>query len=103
MPQDPDVRQIDPRESDERPPVVLGAELAKARAAEARHREVAPGTSPLAAVEYDASWGEVSLFRFVESPRDETIRRFVDRCRGLGPNKRAEVRSSLTMDDFYTL
>src|SRR5262249_18233339 len=103
MPQDPDARPIDPRESDERPPVVLGAELAKATAAEARHREAALGPSPLGGVEYDASRGEVSLFRFVESPTDEIILRFIDECRRLGSNERAEVRSSLTMEDFYTL
>ena len=103
MPQDPGARPIDPRESDERPPVVLGAELAKATAAEARHREAALGPSPLAGVEYDASRGEVSLFRFVESPTDEIILRFIDEYRHLGSNERAEVRSSLTMEDFYTL
>lgn len=103
MPQDPDGHPIGPEDSDERPPVVLGAELAKASAAEARHREAAHGPSPLAGTEYEASRGEGDLFRFVESSQDDKVLRFIEYWRRLDPGERAEVRSSLTMDDFYTL
>jgi hypothetical protein len=103
MSQDHGGRSLDPDEPDERPPVALGVEMAKARGAEARHRETAHAPSPLAGVRYDLVLGEGDLFRFVESSRDEAILQCVHYCRGLDPRERAEVRSSLTMDDFYTL
>src|SRR5262249_6218694 len=103
MPQDHDGRPFDPDKHDERPPVLLGAELANAKAVEARHREATPAPSPLVGVRYDLAPGEGDLFRFVESSRDEVILRFIHYCRGLDPGERAQVRSSLRMDDFYTL
>jgi len=103
MPQDHDGRPFDPDKHDERPPVVLGAELANAKAVEARHREATPAPSPLVGVRYDLAPGEGDLFRFVESSRDEVILRFIHYCRGLDHGERAQVRSSLTMDDLYTL
>ncbi|HYM14883.1 MAG TPA: hypothetical protein VEZ14_04940 [Dehalococcoidia bacterium] len=85
------------------PTFVIGQELADAAAVEARHRLRDRTPSLLAGVAYDASRGEADLFRFIASPVDDVIERFVVRCAAIDAPERARVRSALTQDDFYTL
>lgn len=81
-------------------PVVIGAEMAAARAAETRHHAAPHGPSPLVGVAYQ---GELSLLRFTAAAADEFIDGFVDLFAASGREDRAHQRSTLTMDDFYTL
>lgn len=89
---------------DNRDPIVLGSQMANARAVEEAHRESRPGVpSPLAGVRYDRSAGEGDLTRFVESPKDDDIRSLVEAWHRSGVENFAMVRDSLAMEDFYTL
>jgi hypothetical protein len=74
-----------------------------ARAAEARHRAEPHGPSPLAGVAYQPRAGELSLLHFADTPKDALIDEFVDRFAASSGEDRAQQRSSLTMDDFYTV
>jgi hypothetical protein len=80
-------------------PVVLGAELAAARAAQRRH--VPAGPSPLAGVAYPPGSGE--LWRWVERDEDATVAEFLRSYAAAGGPARVAARSSLDMDDLYTL
>jgi hypothetical protein len=62
-------------------PVVIGGQMAAARAAEARHQAEPHGPSPLAGVAYEPAAGELSLLHFARTPKDELIDGFVD-CLG---------------------
>lgn len=85
-------------------PVVLGAELARARAAEAAHRgEEGGGRSPLAGVGYDPGRGELSLADFALSPADDILGQFIEQAAGRDAAGLARIRAALTMGDFYTL
>lgn len=79
--------------------VFLGMELAVARVADELHRVTAAGPSPLRDVSYPAAAGV--LWRWVDATQDAAVWAFV-RAYTMEAD-RARVRSSLTMDDFYTL
>jgi hypothetical protein len=81
-------------------PFVIGAQMAAAREAEARHQAEPHGPSPLAGVAYEQG---LSLIRFTQVPADEMIDEFVGRFAVSSGQDRAWLRSALTMDDFYTL
>jgi hypothetical protein len=59
--------------------------------------------SPLAGVAYDLSSGAHDLHRWVDSPVDEPVARFVSAYDELGPDEARQARAALTMDDLYTL
>src|SRR5216684_4543530 len=84
-------------------PVVIGGQMAAARAAEARHQAEPHGPPPLAGVAYEPAAGELSLLHFARTPKDELIDEFVDRFAASSGEVRAQQRSSLTMGDFYTV
>jgi hypothetical protein len=79
--------------------VFLGMELAVARVAEELHRVSASGPSPLRDVAYPGA--AAVLWRWVDATQDADVWAFVRAYTGTAD--RARVRSSLTMDDFYTL
>ena len=79
--------------------VFLGMELAVARAAQQLHRVSASGPSPLRDVSYPGA--AAVLWRWVHATQDAAVWTFVRAY--TGPVDHARVRSSLTMDDFYTL
>jgi hypothetical protein len=82
----------------------IGREMADAIDAETEHRKVhGKGASPLHGIAYDPGRGEVYLHRFVDSPVDEEVRKFVSSYSALDAESMAGVRASLTMDDLYTL
>jgi hypothetical protein len=82
-------------------PLVLGAELARPAAADGRHRAREAQPSPLGSVRY--AWDAVNLWRWVDAPQDGELSAFATTYAGLDSAERARARSSLTMDDFYTL
>jgi hypothetical protein len=84
-------------------PLALGAQMAAALAAEARHQAEAPDRSPLAGIGYDPTRGELNLLDFAEVSQDDAIDGFVDTFAAADPDERMQLRSSLTMDDFYTV
>jgi hypothetical protein len=96
---------VHPSDSErERREFEIGRQMADAADAEERHRRERPGlASPLAGVAYDPSSGAFDLHRWVDSPVDETVARFVAAYGELEPEEAAEARAALTMDDFYTL
>lgn len=79
--------------------IFLGMELAVARVAEELHRVTASGPSPLRDVEYPSAAGV--LWRWVDAHQDAAVWTFIRAY--AGSVDRARVRSSLTMEDFYTL
>jgi hypothetical protein len=79
--------------------VFLGLDLAVAQVAEELHRVTASGPSPLRDIAYPSR--AAVLWRWVDAPEDATVWAFVRAYSGI--DDRAKVRSSLTMDDFYTL
>ncbi|HEY7225720.1 MAG TPA: hypothetical protein VH561_19255 [Micromonosporaceae bacterium] len=79
--------------------VVLGAELAAARAAEQRH--VASGPSPIGAARYGP--GAWHLWRWTESTVDDTIAAFVRSFVAATTEQRSTLPACLTMDDLYTI
>jgi hypothetical protein len=91
-----------PRDPQERPPVVLGQQLADARAAEERHRERHPDTvSPLPETRYRGH--EFDLLLFVDSPLDEVIEALCRRFAAADEPERDRLRAALTTDDLYKL
>jgi hypothetical protein len=92
-------------DDDEEPLVlVLGAEMARAAAAETIHRaEEDRAPSPLAGVGYDGRRSEFSLDEFAASPRDHVVGQFVEQAIGQDFIGRSQIRAALRMDDFYTL
>jgi hypothetical protein len=83
--------------------LVIGGQMAAARAAEARHQAEPRPRSPLAGVAYDPAGRELSLLHFASTATDEIIDEFVDRFAAASGGERALQRSSLTMGDFYTV
>jgi hypothetical protein len=83
--------------------VVIGVQMAAARAAEAHHQAEPHPRSPLAGVAYDPAARELNLLHLAPTPKDELIDEFVDRFAASGGEERALQRSSLTMGDFYTV
>lgn len=95
-------RQTTPPD-DEHATIVLGAELAAARAREAEVRAAHPDlTSPVARM-YDFWAGETDLARFVDSPTDAHVSHVVDRSLRSSDDARDRLRASLTLDDLYTV
>jgi hypothetical protein len=87
-------------------PLILGAQLAAARAAEARHQAARADSqepSPLAGISYDLPPAELGLLHFRPASADELIDEFADRYASGTDDQRAEYRSALTMDDLYTV
>lgn len=85
-------------------PVVLGLQMAAAEATE-RARVAAGGqaSSPLSGSAYEAERGEFNLTTLVPSQRDSEIADLVEMWRQSEENERERLRSSLTLDDNYTL
>lgn len=84
-------------------PVILGTQMAAARAAEARHQAESREPSPLADVSYGGPGGELSLLHFSVVPSDEIIDEFVAGFASRGHDAREAIRARLGMDDLYTL
>ena len=83
--------------------VILGTQLAAAEAEEARVRAAHPNlVSPLGR-RYDFWAGETDLARLCPSPVDDDVRSLVHRFVGLDEAERARLRTSLTIDDLYTV
>ncbi|HEY6887282.1 MAG TPA: hypothetical protein VI300_05855 [Solirubrobacter sp.] len=69
--------------------------------AEERHRAaVHEGPSLLEGVSYDAATGAYDLHRFVESPTDASVGRFIAALRTMTPGDVGAARSALSMDDL---
>lgn len=82
--------------------VVIGTQMAEARAAQQRHEELhASHQSPLADVQYSSV--ESSLWRWADSPFDNQIEILTADFAALDEADRRSLRDSLTTDDFYTL
>lgn len=81
------------------PPVVLGAQMAAASAAEDQHQAVDHGPSPLAGTSYRTA--DHDLFRLTTSPVDEVIGALADRFAAADASERAELTARLTQDDLY--
>jgi len=81
-------------------PAVIGAQMAAARDAEARHQAEPRGPSPLGGVAYERG---LSLIRFTQVRTDEMIDEFAGRFAASSGEDRTRLRSALTMDDFYTV
>lgn len=79
--------------------IFLGMELSVARVAEELRRVTASGPSPLRDVAYPSRANV--LWRWVDAQEDAAVWAFVRAYSGVVDG--ARVRSSLTMDDFYTL
>ncbi|HET9515952.1 MAG TPA: hypothetical protein VFO95_18610 [Gemmatimonadales bacterium] len=85
-------------------PIVLGAALAAARAAErVRLESGALRPSPLSGRAYDPERGEFDLSAVVEAPLDVEVENLVRKWRALGADEREAVRRSLSLEDNYTL
>lgn len=81
-------------------PVVIGSELAQAQAAETRHAALRDaGPSPMAGLRYAPE--AARLWRWEESPLDAAIAALASEYAALPGPARAQMRASLTMDDFY--
>ena len=84
-------------------PVVLGAQMAAAQAAEARHQAQPHEPSPLIGVAYGQPRAELSVLHFKVVSTDEIVDDLVTQFAAAGRGDREARRSDLTMDDFYTL
>ena len=84
-------------------PLVLGTQMAAARAAEARHRAQVDEPSALAGVTYGQLGENLSLLHFTVVAVDGIIDDFVTRFAAGSGDDRDRCRAGLTMDDFYTL
>lgn len=82
--------------------VVLGTQMAQARAAQQRHEEER-GIQPSPLADFSYSSPEIRLWRWRDSPVDHGIEMEIARFAELGEAERNAVRVSLTMNDFYTL
>lgn len=82
--------------------VVLGTELASARAVEERRIARGAGPSPLAGVAY-RTHAEIDLIRVEPSAADAGIAALCHRFRTMTLPDRIALRDSISMDDLYTL
>lgn len=81
-------------------PVVIGSEMAQAQAAEAQHAALRDaGPSPMAGLRYAPE--AARLWRWEETPLDAAIAALASDYAALPAPARAQMRASLTMDDFY--
>jgi hypothetical protein len=85
------------------PVVVLGAELARAEAAEARRTIAEPGESPMPAGEYDAWRGHHDLTDPARIPLDAALAQLARRYAASDAGGRAALRGAIRMDEFYRL
>ena len=84
--------------------IVIGSEMAAARAADAQHQASRSGRpSPLAGYRFDADAGDLDLRRMTDSPTDEAVAAVVEQFAAVSAESRILLRASLTTDDFYTL
>lgn len=83
--------------------VVIGTQLAAARSEEARVRAEHPTLPSPLGVRYDFWSGELDLARLVPSSIDGQIRSLVLRFLELEDEDRSRLRTSLTIDDLYTV
>ena len=84
--------------------VVLGQQVAAARANEAaRLASGTVGPSPMPKGEYDQEGGEYDLAAVTELPLDRELQRIVRAFKAWAPEKRAEARGRISMDEQYTL
>jgi hypothetical protein len=79
--------------------------MADAIAAEQEHRAAAASgrPSPLEGVAYDATRHEHDLLRPADSPVDAAVLRLVEAFDHAGTTEREDLRSRLSLNDFYTL
>ena len=85
-------------------PIVLGAALAAAEAAErARLASGTVGPSPLAGTSYNARRGDCDLISVIGNEVDERIESLVTSWHRMSQAERDAVRQSLNTDDNYTL
>ncbi len=83
---------------------VLGEEYAKAVAVEQQRKQNGDGRkSPMPAVEYDSSRGEYSLLNPVKNSLDSELVVLCQRFAKSDAQSRADMRSSISMEEFYTL
>ena len=89
---------------DRRETVVLGQQVAVARANEAaRLASGSVGPSPMPKGEYDQEGGDYDLVAVTERPLDKELHGLVRAFKGWTPEKRAEAQTSISMDEQYTL
>jgi hypothetical protein len=98
-----DRRKTEATDHDDVPQVVIGTEMAAARAEDASVRAANPELPSPLHVQYDFWAGETDLARFVPSSTDDEVRLLVHRFGDLGPDAQTRVRLSLTTDDLYTV
>ena len=90
-------------DGDERPPVVIGQQMADARAADVRNELARDEPSPLAGVAYSREAGEHDLTFFAPSSTDEVVRSAIQQYAGLDQEGRRAFRAAMSMDDLYTV
>jgi hypothetical protein len=84
--------------------VVLGAELAAAARQERRRKAKArPAKSPMPGLQYSFSRPEMCLLRPVPHPLDAKLTALCNRFAKCSEQKRAAMRSDISMKEFYTL
>jgi hypothetical protein len=85
-------------------PLVIGREMAAARAADQRHRQTDPdAVSPLAGIRYERDSGAHDLHRFVASDADARVAAALATFTTAGAEAQAAARSALDTNDLYTL
>ena len=83
---------------------VLGQEFANARMAEARRKRNDAGSkSPMPAGDYDFWRGEISLINPTKLALDSELSALAERFAGSDKKTQANMRTSISMDEFYTL
>src|SRR5687767_5957446 len=84
--------------------VVIGNNFAKAAAAEQeRKRKNDSGKSPMSAMTYDFWRGEQSLVNPIKNSLDSELSGLAHRFAKSSAQVRADMRTSISMDEFYTL
>lgn len=83
---------------------VIGEEYAKAVAAEQQRKQSDSGQkSPMPATQYDDSSGTSSLINPTKNPLDTELVALCQKFAKSDAQARADMRASMSMDDFYTL
>jgi hypothetical protein len=84
--------------------IVLGEEIAKAGAAEEKRKAKGNlGKSPMPGEKYDGQNGELGLLRPRQVPLDSALAELTREFAKADEHKRATIRASISMDEFYTL
>lgn len=85
-------------------PIALGQQTAAAQAAEAaRLKSGAAGPSPMPEGGYDQEKGDYDLAAVIERPLDQELRNLARAFEGWPPEKRAENRHRISMEEQYRL